>query len=267
MRRAGALSEYVRSPVGRWFGGASFVHFFAEPTLCGTLLFDRPDEAAIERLVGAIATELPGRAALHRAFVDTTHLRDVDPAAFRALAEYVGPRAEAFGDNVSKQAIVHAGGAVGAVVTGFYDVTPSARPERTRFFERASDALGYLDAAPALLAELEAILEEARAPDAVGALQAWLRANLRGASIASAAAARGVSARALRDELRARGTTFRREVARARVAATERRLATSDVKLGALALEVGCASLSHFTTLFRRETGLSPSAWRARHRR
>ncbi len=270
MQRAGTIAEYARAPVGRWFGGTSFVHFFAEPTLCGTLFFGRPDASAIALLVQAIAVELPPHSAVHRAFVDTSHLEDVDPDAFRALAEYVGPRADELGANVSRQAIVHAGGAIGAVVTGFYDVTPSATPERTRFFTDRGEALHHLGVrnATSVLAELDSIRASAsRSADPVAALQAWLRANPRGASIARGAVALGVTPHALRAELRTHGTSFRREVARARLANAQRRLEATDEKLGAIALDVGCASLQHFTTFFRRETGVSPSAWRARQRR
>ena len=43
-------------------------------------------------------------------------------------------------------------------------------------------------------------------------------------------------------------------------------LLESDAKLTSVAVEVGCASLQHFSSLFRKLTGESPSAWRARHR-
>jgi AraC-like DNA-binding protein len=75
-----------------------------------------------------------------------------------------------------------------------------------------------------------------------------------------------MSARTLQHHLRAAGTSFRREVHAAQVAAAQRLLIDTDDKLGAIALEVGCATLQHFSTLFRKQTGLSPSAWRERHR-
>jgi len=41
-------------------------------------------------------------------------------------------------------------------------------------------------------------------------------------------------------------------------------LADTDHKITSIAFEVGCASLQHFSTLFRKATGVAPSEWRAR---
>ena len=265
MERARDLDDYVARPFGRWFGESTFVHFFAEPTLCGTLFFGRPSEAEVARLVRAIATELPSRSPVHRAFVDATHLEGVDPAAFRALAAYVGPRAAELGRNVDAHAVVHGGGAIGAMVAGFYDVTPAAAPERTRYFTDVNEALEHLGVRPtrAFARRLEAIRAEASRDD-VTALRAWLRAHPRDASSNTAASALGLGPRSLRDRLRAAGTSFRREHVRARVELAKEELLRSDDKLTAIAIDLGFASLSHFTTLFRREVGITPSAWRAR---
>jgi hypothetical protein len=45
-----------------------------------------------------------------------------------------------------------------------------------------------------------------------------------------------------------------------------RRLASTELKITAVALEVGCASSQHLSALFRKMTGQSPRAWRATHR-
>ncbi len=39
------------------------------------------------------------------------------------------------------------------------------------------------------------------------------------------------------------------------------------MKLTAVAVEVGCASLQHFSSLFRKLVGESPSTWRDLHRK
>ena len=43
-------------------------------------------------------------------------------------------------------------------------------------------------------------------------------------------------------------------------------LATTDRSVAAIANDLGIATAQHFATLFRRETGMSPTAWRKRHR-
>ena len=76
----------------------------------------------------------------------------------------------------------------------------------------------------------------------------------------------GVSERSLQRQLRQEGTSFRREVDAARIRAARTLLADTDQKITVIALEVGCATLQHFSALFRRMTGETPSEWRARQR-
>jgi len=44
-------------------------------------------------------------------------------------------------------------------------------------------------------------------------------------------------------------------------------LADTNEPLTNIALEVGCASLQHFSALFRKHVGEAPSSWRKRHRK
>jgi AraC-like DNA-binding protein len=44
-------------------------------------------------------------------------------------------------------------------------------------------------------------------------------------------------------------------------------LADTDSALTEIAYDVGCASPQHFSTLFRRVSGVAPSTWRARRAR
>jgi hypothetical protein len=61
-------------------------------------------------------------------------------------------------------------------------------------------------------------------------------------------------------------TTFQRELDAARVRVAMRILVERDAPLTEIAYDVGCASPQHFSTLFRRVIGTSPSAWRGRQR-
>lgn len=270
VQRAESVDDYVARPFGRYWAGRACLHFFLDEGLCGTVFWGRPEADDVANLTGAIACELPDRSPRHSAFVDTTRLVGVDPEAFAALAAYVGPRAELFAGNIVRQAIVRPPGVIGALVTGFYDVTPSATPERTRVFDAAAEALAWVGRADgrAIVEAVGAAQAEASgAPSHVQALRAFVLANPRRVSLAEAARALSLSPRALEASLRRSGTTFRSEVNVARVSAAEALLAGSDTKLGVVALEVGCASLQHFSSLFRRITGVSPSEYRATHRR
>ncbi len=78
----------------------------------------------------------------------------------------------------------------------------------------------------------------------------------------AAARALGQAPRSLQRHLRDAGTSFQRELDAARVRVAQRLLETSRASLTEIALDVGCASPQHFSALFRRVTGQTPSAWR-----
>ena len=269
MNRATDLEAYVADPVGHYVAGPTFLHFFADPALCGIVFWGRPDEHAIRALTRALDVELPDRCGPHATYVDARHLTGVDEAAFQALAGYVGPRAATFGQKVTHQAIVRPAGVLGAMVAGFYDVTPSVTPERRRIFSEPEAAFYWIGRSDGThLTETIAAAEAAARtrPPVLDALHEYLSAHLHRVTLAEAGRALGVSPRALQHHLRLTGTSFRRELNAAHVRAAQQLLQASDMKLTAIALEVGCASLQHFSTLFRKFTGDSPSGWRARHR-
>lgn len=269
VERVGSVDEYVAHPFGRYWAGRACLHFFYDRALCGTVVWGRPEADDVAALTGAIAAELPERSPRHSAFVDATRLTSVDPSAFGELSSYVGARAALFASNILRQAILRPPGVIGALVTGFYDVTPSATPERTRVCDSTTEAFAWLartDEGAVLDAVATAHAEASGAPSHVQALHAFVRAHPRHVSLAEAARALTLSPRALEASLRRSGTTYRREVNVARVEAAKALLAGSDTKLSVIALEVGCASLQHFSSLFRRLTGVAPSEFRAARR-
>lgn len=85
-------------------------------------------------------------------------------------------------------------------------------------------------------------------------------------TLESAARKLGVSARSLQRALRATGDGFAelRDRSRADIAAA--RLLRSDDKIDAVASDTGFRSRSHFVAWFRRLTGMTPAAFRSRHR-
>jgi AraC-like DNA-binding protein len=103
-------------------------------------------------------------------------------------------------------------------------------------------------------------------PAQVGELRAVLEAQLDGIGVKEAARALGLSDRTLQRRLREAGTSFQDELNGARIRAAQRLLLDSDMPITQIALEVGCASPQHFSTLFRRLAGASPSAWRDENR-
>jgi AraC-like DNA-binding protein len=96
-------------------------------------------------------------------------------------------------------------------------------------------------------------------------LRAWFEeVSLERATIEAAAAGLAVGPRTLQRRLSAAGTRFATELAHAKVARAQRLMRDPARRLSDVALEVGCATPSAFSDLYRRMTGESPSQWRRR---
>lgn len=94
-------------------------------------------------------------------------------------------------------------------------------------------------------------------------LHVALTEDLLSATLPSVATRLGLSARSLQRQLHELGTSFRSELANARVSEAQRRMRNRHVSLTAIALDVGFASIQAFGRSFRRDTGVHPSAWRS----
>jgi len=97
-------------------------------------------------------------------------------------------------------------------------------------------------------------------------LRGWLDGHVTDATLASAARAVARSRRSLQRDLHLAGTTFRAELLDARVRQAKRLLLHTETSLTEIAHDVGCASLQHFSIMFRTHTGEPPSQWRAHQR-
>ena len=84
--------------------------------------------------------------------------------------------------------------------------------------------------------------------------------------IETAAEIAGLHVRTLQRRLEREGLTYRQLVDEIRFDAATRSLKDPEVRVTDIALDLGCADVSHFIRAFRRWAGVSPSAYR-RHRR
>lgn len=260
--------QFAGAPVGRYVTGEGFVHFCARPEAWGVLLWGRPNGPAIESLTHSLRLELDSPAVPHASIVDASTLSGVDAGAFAALDAYVRAHFERLRHQVQRLALVRPSGMEGAVVAGFFEVM--ARPYPVELFERRRDALAWAfassDVEP-LEAEIGALLDSVRHKASIlRDLDAYLDSNLTDANVAQASKVLGLSERTLQRRLSEVGTTFLDALGEARVRASQRLMLDSDAPLTRVALEVGCASLQHFSALFRKRVGEPPSAWRAKHR-
>ena len=248
--------------------GPTYAHFCVGPSLWGVTLWGRPNEDDAVQLGRTLVLELAPPAEPHVSLVNASRLVGGDVGAFALLERYMSRHAEALAKFVQRLALVRPSGLEGAIVAGAYDVVK--RPYEVSVFggvESALEWLGVADrsAVAGALAKMHA--DASSTPPVLGALRSWLDAHLADPAIADAAIALALSERSLQRKLQEHDATFQEEVAEARVRAAKRLLSGGDASLTAIAIEVGCASPQHFSALFRRLTGESPSAWRARARK
>jgi AraC-like DNA-binding protein len=266
MRAARDPDEFAADPRGLYLAGHSFVLWVLDETLAGSVYFGRPDARDFPTLLrfGQMGFHAALRAPFD-AVIDCSAVRELDASAFEVLAAHLGS-IEGLAARVRRAAIVRPAGVVGATLAGlFYE---QVRPAfSAALFTDAVEAyrwLGRADGEREQRAVQEALAQAHETPDTVRRLREYLPGALAEPSLAETARALALSERSLQRRLHEAGTSFRAEVERARVRAAELLLLDGEMKLEAIARQVGCASSSHFAQLFRRTTGELPNDFRKR---
>ena len=254
--------------MGRFVAGETWIHFCATAQLWGIVVWGRPDETAAIALGRSLVLELRDHVPPHNSLLDCSRIDGGDPRSFSAAGRYLAAYHALLEKQVQRAALIRPSGIDGALVAGAFDVLP--KPYPVQVFGDALAGLRWLDPAidataiAARLVEMHA--EVISVPKEVGALRAMLDHRLDGMPIAKAAKELGLSERTLQRKLAEAGTTFKDELADARIRAAKRMLLETEAPLTTIAFEVGCGSLQYFSALFRRRTGESPSAFRAKRR-
>jgi AraC-like DNA-binding protein len=213
---------------------------------------------------------LQGEAAATGPYASLVELRDLEHipvAAYARFEAFMSAHREAFAARVRHSALSHRGGLAAAQVAGYSRLLGAFTSSVHGSPEAALDALGYGAEAPDLLARLEALRR--RVTDGQRGLERarrYLAAEPGRASLAGCARALGCSERSAQRAFLDAGTTFRAELHRARMAAAEERLRTSDDKVLAVGLELGFGRLQSFSDAFRRHAGVTPTEYRRRRR-
>jgi AraC-like DNA-binding protein len=269
VRSADGVDDYLRDPIGRYLAGDGFLHWYASVDLCGFIVWQRADEPFIRRLVQVLDVERTPDAP-HLSLVDLRRLESPEPSAFHLFVNYMRQREKDFAASVKRQALVRPEGLIGAVVGGFYSLLSPSYPSRV--FTDSNEALGWLGVtetqATSLQEELNRLVAEAtNQSPLLQQLHRVLRTRLVDASLTETAREMGMSERTLQRRLKESGTSFQTELNAVQVRTAQQLLLETDMKLTAVAVEVGCASLQHFSSLFRKLVGESPSTWRDQQRK
>jgi AraC-like DNA-binding protein len=265
LRRATSFDDMLSAPTASYVVGVTSLSFVADRHVAGMIVWGRPSAEDIAWLVRThekLRPLLPP----HGAYVDARLVEAADSSAFAALLEFVSKRGAWLAEGVERLALVRASGPLGAMAEGFFGLISAPLP--VSVFADPSAALGWLGHpdAPTLANILDAVTADATgtAPF-LRDLRNYLDEQPGKLSLADAARRLALSERSLQRKLASFQTSFQAEHNQAQVRAAKRLLQTTNASLTRVALDVGCASLAHFSSLFRKLEGVSPSEWRATH--
>lgn len=254
-----SLERFVARPEGRYYAGFEFCAFCTAGPLFGVIVWGRPTLEVTRAMLRAHEAQLRVRS--HRAVFDYRLLEAIDHDAFHLLCKWMTTNAARLGRVTSRAAVLKPTDVfAGAVVGGFYSVVPIRYP--ARLYATPAEAEDWLEVPVAGV--LERLREVSRAGTRATSDVARVLGERPGLSIAEVARRLRVTSRTLQRRLRSEGTSFSAEARRAKVLRAKQLLATSDAKLAVIAREVGCASVGHFSVMFREIVGVPPATWRQR---
>lgn len=259
--------EFLAHPESAYVAGTAWLYFCLDPSLFGFLLWGTPERSDVEALMHVLDGEFIR--APHAALADVSGVETMAPPAFEAIVAFVERRFADLTKVVTRAAIVRPRGFNGALASGFFSAAPA--PFETTFVEDVASGLKTLGSKTPL--EHAHALEHARAKvEGVSPLLRELRVHLdetckdNAATIETAAEALKVSVRTLQRALADLNTTYAQELQEARIRRAEHLLLETNEPLTAIAFEIGCASPQHFSALFRKLRGTTPTEFRQRGR-
>ena len=268
MQRAAGPDELAANPVGSYWLGETMLVWCADERTCGTISWGQPTQADVQQLTQALElARHPALAGGFIVFMDASGVEVVDWQPFTLLATYVRERLAGWSTVIRKQAVIVPSGPAATMLAGMVPLLGMTYP--MKFFERHDEAVAWLERPDAIEAITEAneIAASARSlTPTVQRLRGWLEGALHDATLDTAAAALGSSARSLQRELHGASTSFTAELQSARVRVATRKLTETNEKIEAIARDVGCVSASQLSALFKKHVGDTPARVRERLR-
>jgi len=261
-------AEFVAAPVGRCIIGPTYVIWCDAPDLQGAVVWGELDERSVRDMlaIGKFVHH-PDIAERRRVLVDCRDLLRIDADVLLGFTEAARDRVTTWAGGLERQAILVPLGLGGILIAGALPSVGAVHP--LRFGSDVAAALEFVDHPAARDAHLAAMAIAAmvRGPSTLlFRLRAHLGRDLAEATVESVAAALGMSTRTLQRDLERLETSFRDELRRARIAAAEVLLVHSDLKIDAIATQVGFGNASRMTASLRRELNVTASELRARVR-
>jgi AraC-like DNA-binding protein len=266
VRLARTVEEFVDSPLGGHYRGRAFAVWMPNPALLGATHFGRFDPVDLQAIRQLFDI------AMHPALVppyDLVHdlggVDLIDRPAFDVHAQFLAQLMPRLVGRVRRLAVVRPAGLSGATYTGlFHDFSAGIGG---RLFTLREEAFAWLELDAATRRDIDAIAEafEMAAP-ILRRLRELLDADPRSLTLEKAASALGASPRSLQRHLSDASSSFRDELAQARIRVAVRRLVETDDKIEVIANDLGFRSVPAFTTMFARIVGQPPQQYRSERR-
>jgi AraC-like DNA-binding protein len=269
LRPATDIADFLSRPYGRYVVEATWIGFCsceAKETLSGFVVWGMPKADDVRDLTRIITVRDSPLISPMARWMDLRRIEATDPSAFSVFSDHIVAQGSLLRRTLTRVAVLHSGGIMEALVAGFNSVIPVPYPMRS--FTRPEPALAWLGFPTDLpfVGELDAIHASALGTTPLlRDLSEWLEQRLRDASLSKAAAGLGMSSRTLQRRLREHGTSFHERLTATRLEVAKRLLSETPAQVTAIAYEVGCGSVHHLDVLFRKDTGSTPSRWRAAH--
>jgi AraC-like DNA-binding protein len=263
------LPTFRSDPRGRCYAARNWLCYCApNGRLWGTISWGNPSVEQVRELATVIDCALASGERSLCVLADVRRVDGIDASGLAALAAYAGTRAAALTRSLGRLAVLRPQGLTGMVAEGFFHMVSAPCPAAV--FAHVPLALAWLGVpeAESVVASVEELYASVSGADRFvvqlrTALETLPDDSLEEVNAARVAGLLGLSARTFQRRLRAANLRFRRELLEARIRVAQRRMRGSEVKLTALALELGFASPQHFSNAFREVTGQSPRRWRA----
>lgn len=263
------IEHFRAAPVGHYILGATYVIWCDSADLQGAIVWGTLDASAIRDMlaIGRFMHHPDLAGHRRRVLVDCRDIAQIDADVLLGFTALAGERIGAWSHGLERQAIIVPSGLPGILVAG---ALPSIGVEHPlRFARDLEAALAFVDHPGARGAHEQAlaIADEVRAPSTLlFRLRAQLERDLVAPTVESVATALGMSTRTLQRDLGRLETSFSEELRRARIAAAETLLIHTNLKIDAIANQVGFGTASRMSATLRRERNMTASDLRARTR-
>jgi AraC-like DNA-binding protein len=264
MHEATSIDAFVANWVGKYVVGKTYLVWSFSASFGGTVFWGRPDVEDLAQLARLYALPHRDDQPWFDLVTDGSRLEWVPPDAFARFLPLAKMVLETHERRLRRHALLVPVGVSGAVVAGVLPIVGGAH--EWKVFSDAPPAFAWLDRPDAAEAqvELDALIARThKLSPALRAVREYLITHLR-ASAEEVARAHGFSTRSLQRELAAAGTTLRHEIDEARVRVASDLINSTELKLEAIARQIGLSSTPSLNELFRRTIGTAPGQLRQR---